>query len=580
MDVRKERSRDAARSRRGKENHEFCELAKLLPLPGAITSQLDKASVVRLAVSWLRMGEFSGRGEPPWDRVPPHSRPPRGPHIRPRGIPTAAADAYDCHQGAHILQSLDGFAFTLGADGRFLYISETVSIYLGLSQVEMCGSSIFDYIHAQDHAEFAALTGLTLSHGRPLAPPGDERAGPVGTHNPDVNAAMTVETNSAFRGLERAVCVRMKSTLTKRGCHLRTPGYRALLLQCRLRPAVACSPRRRQVRLLGLVAVAVALPPPSAHEFRLDGQAFVTRLTFDFRIAHCEPRVPDHLNFTSEALTGRSLYTLCHGADVHHLRKAHVDLLNKGQVLTNYYRLLSKNGGYTWLQTCATVVCSSKNARDQMILCINYVLTRTEYAGVVMDGSLLDDGVCLKAERPSELDACDAGTYAAPDRLDGDIPSSERPLRLETVKVEPEMVMRCNTANATHQLYGCHASRAEQPRGEKRRCSIDAGSPDGRCDELRGPARGLDCCCCGSVGICPRVSKVWCKRVARACWRDADCGFGRKCCRVGCAQRCVRALRVGRRRCRNGSRCVWKRCNRKGCFGRKVAVCSGHWKRG
>ena len=34
-----------------------------------------------------------------------------------------------------MFQSLDGFAFILGNDGRFLYISETVSIYLGLSQV-------------------------------------------------------------------------------------------------------------------------------------------------------------------------------------------------------------------------------------------------------------------------------------------------------------------------------------------------------------------------------------------------------------------------------------------------------------
>lgn len=33
------------------------------------------------------------------------------------------------------LQSLDGFALAIAADGRFLYISETVSIYLGLSQV-------------------------------------------------------------------------------------------------------------------------------------------------------------------------------------------------------------------------------------------------------------------------------------------------------------------------------------------------------------------------------------------------------------------------------------------------------------
>lgn len=32
-------------------------------------------------------------------------------------------------------QSLDGFVFALNKEGRFLYISETVSIYLGLSQV-------------------------------------------------------------------------------------------------------------------------------------------------------------------------------------------------------------------------------------------------------------------------------------------------------------------------------------------------------------------------------------------------------------------------------------------------------------
>jgi len=36
-----------------------------------------------------------------------------------------------------LLQSLDGFGFALANDGRFLYISETVSIYLGLSQVSV-----------------------------------------------------------------------------------------------------------------------------------------------------------------------------------------------------------------------------------------------------------------------------------------------------------------------------------------------------------------------------------------------------------------------------------------------------------
>lgn len=68
LELRKEKSRDAARSRRGKENFEFYELAKLLPLPGAITSQLDKASIIRLTMSYLKLRDFSQHGEPAWQK--------------------------------------------------------------------------------------------------------------------------------------------------------------------------------------------------------------------------------------------------------------------------------------------------------------------------------------------------------------------------------------------------------------------------------------------------------------------------------------------------------------------------------
>lgn len=59
----KEKSKNAARSRREKENAEFLELAKLLPLPAAITSQLDKASVIRLTTSYLKMRQVFPDGE-------------------------------------------------------------------------------------------------------------------------------------------------------------------------------------------------------------------------------------------------------------------------------------------------------------------------------------------------------------------------------------------------------------------------------------------------------------------------------------------------------------------------------------
>lgn len=54
----KEKCKNAAKTRREKENGEFYELAKLLPLPAAITSQLDKASIIRLTSSYLKMRAF------------------------------------------------------------------------------------------------------------------------------------------------------------------------------------------------------------------------------------------------------------------------------------------------------------------------------------------------------------------------------------------------------------------------------------------------------------------------------------------------------------------------------------------
>lgn len=59
----KEKSKNAARTRREKENSEFYELAKLLPLPSAITSQLDKASIIRLTTSYLKMRLVFPEGE-------------------------------------------------------------------------------------------------------------------------------------------------------------------------------------------------------------------------------------------------------------------------------------------------------------------------------------------------------------------------------------------------------------------------------------------------------------------------------------------------------------------------------------
>ncbi|KAF7651229.1 hypothetical protein LDENG_00113800, partial [Lucifuga dentata] len=141
----KEKSKNAAKTRREKENGEFYELAKLLPLPAAITSQLDKASIIRLTSSYLKMRSVfpQGLGDG-W-----------GQSTRFSPLDNMAKEL-----GSHLLQTLDGFVFVVASDGKIMYISETASVHLGLSQVELTGNSIFEYIHPSDHDEMTAVLSL------------------------------------------------------------------------------------------------------------------------------------------------------------------------------------------------------------------------------------------------------------------------------------------------------------------------------------------------------------------------------------------------------------------------------------
>lgn len=62
-------------------------------------------------------------------------------------------------------QSLDGFIFALNKEGRFLYISETVSIYLGLSQVSVFLDFFSLYASESEHWQISGNWTPRLSVG-------------------------------------------------------------------------------------------------------------------------------------------------------------------------------------------------------------------------------------------------------------------------------------------------------------------------------------------------------------------------------------------------------------------------------
>lgn len=85
-----------------------------------------------------------------------------------------------------------------------MYISETASVHLGLSQVELTGNSIYEYIHQYDHEEMASvLRGDLIPSGQLPAP----------------NANGDIE-------IERAFFLRMKCVLAKRNAGLTSQGHK------------------------------------------------------------------------------------------------------------------------------------------------------------------------------------------------------------------------------------------------------------------------------------------------------------------------------------------------------------------
>ncbi|XP_029111068.1 neuronal PAS domain-containing protein 1 isoform X2 [Scleropages formosus] len=420
QNLRKEKSRNAARSRRGKENFEFFELAKLLPLPGAITSQLDKASVIRLTISYLHMRHFASQGEPPWGPLLEG-----GPNCTKVHHPShsLATDMFEQHLGAHLLQSLDGFVFVVSQEGRFLYISETVSIYLGLSQVELTGSSVFDYIHPADHVEMAEHLGIR-PHLR-------AEAGCQGSHESASSSASTsslAETpepapasplKSEDDPPDRGFFIRMKSTLTKRGLHVKSSGYKVIHVtgRIRCRPALVPGSPRSLQRPLGLVALAHTLPPSTLNEVRMESHMFVFRVNMDLQVTYCENRISEYMDLSPAEVVGHTCYQFIHAEDLNTLRQSHEDLLRKGQVVTGYYRWLQRRGGFQWVQSCATVSVNHKAPHERNVIWVNYVLSRTEMPDTPLDllqlpESLRDERVRASSS-PRDASPQTQGTSAA-----------------------------------------------------------------------------------------------------------------------------------------------------------------------
>uniref|UniRef100_UPI003AAE08CA hypoxia inducible factor 1 subunit alpha, like n=1 Tax=Centroberyx gerrardi TaxID=166262 RepID=UPI003AAE08CA len=374
---RKVRSRDAARCRRSQETEVFYELAHTLPLPHRVSAHLDKAAIMRVTLSFLRMHRLLRVGEKQEEEPEQEEE----------------EDSMD----AVYPQALAGFVLVITEEGDMIYLSDSVSKHIGITQLELLGQSVYDFIHPCDQEELRDL--LTPRPGVSRKPPAEQQS-------------------------ERNFFLRMKSTLTSRGrtVNIKSASWKVLHCTGYMRPLGSASPPAGGV----LTLLCEPVPHPSSVEFPLDTSTFLTRHSMDLRFTHCEGRVTELVGYEPDDLIGRSAYEFHHALDSDHVNKSLHTLLSKGQVCTSHYRFLAKSGGFVWAETQATVLYNSKTSQPEAVVCLNFILSAVEQPDVVFSVEQTRCGRLPKAEPRSPATAAeDCGTSNPCDPCDPDLKTGQ-----------------------------------------------------------------------------------------------------------------------------------------------------------
>ncbi|XP_014903453.1 hypoxia inducible factor 1 subunit alpha, like isoform X1 [Poecilia latipinna] len=410
---RKLRSRDAARCRRSQETEVFYELARTLPLPRRVCTHLDKAGIMRVTLSFLRMQQL----------------------LRPEeSVKKEEEEEEEDPMDAFFPQALAGFVMVMTEEGDMVFLTENVNKHIGITQLELIGQSVYDFIHPCDQEELRDLL----------------------TPRPGLSKKLMAEQPS-----ERNFFLRMKSTLTSRGrtVNIKSATWKVLHCTGHIRPFGSASPPAARVMTL----LCEPIPHPSSVEFPLDSCTFLTRHTMDLRFTHCEGRVTELVGYKPEDLIGRSAYEFYHALDSDRIKKSLLTLLSKGQVNTSPYRFLANSGGFVWAETQATVLYNNKTSQPEAIVCLNFILSAVEQPDVVFSVEQTRCSLLPKTEPSSpERTAEDSGISDTCDS-DGEDAGSSAKLLLGLTEKPEELLQLADGGEPPLTAGGVELSFASPP---------------------------------------------------------------------------------------------------------------------
>ncbi|XP_067941367.1 hypoxia-inducible factor 3-alpha-like [Watersipora subatra] len=356
--VRKEKSKEAARSRRGKEGEVFSDIIDILPVADNVKGALDKTSIIRLCINYIRSRHLLAN-------VCLSSSDSDG------NSELAAGEAADL---------LHGFLLIIAPAGDVIYVTSNVKQLLGLCEYDVIGRSLETFVHPGDCDELEQV----LKSSSPIL----------------------------------SFSIRFKSQLSPRarGHNFKSSAYKTLRF-CGKRLMADVKPGNSGIPEY-LVLTATPLDYPSPGKLPLDSMTFTSQHSLDMRVTDSDSQTSDLTHYSKSYLEGRSFYDFVHPADIKSVVASFKALSSKEHVMTDPYRFLINGGGEMNVYTEASITLDCKTGKPLHTICVHHVISQPVQSGVILAGvqseeSTIDQPqVIVKAEKVQH-NFCDAIKHTA-----------------------------------------------------------------------------------------------------------------------------------------------------------------------
>ncbi|XP_077426328.1 uncharacterized protein LOC144054846 isoform X2 [Vanacampus margaritifer] len=365
-------------------NNELEKLTSLLPFTEDVCARLDKLSVLRLSLGYLKVKSFFNATLKNGQNGSSKRSPILGGDVQNALMSStgtsqvSSIDGVSFSEGDLLLQALNGFVLVVTTEGYIFYASPTIQDFLGFDQSDVIYQSAFELIHTDDRALFRrqlhfAFNPHSSQQGGIAECSNEQSSSEVSTNLRTYDPQVMPPENSSF--LERNFCCRFRCLLDN------SSGFVALNLFGRLK---FLHGQNRVGKLgeqvppqLALFAIATPVQPPSILEIRSKTLMFQSKHKLDFTPLGIDTRGKVVLGYTETELCMKgSGYNFIHAADMMYCADNHIRMIKTGESGCTVFRLLTKKGIWQWVQANARLVL--KEGKPDFIVARQRALTNEE----------------------------------------------------------------------------------------------------------------------------------------------------------------------------------------------------------